>query len=88
MQANEFEDDNDTEDREEEWAARYPSPLPGPGDTIFVRDTDPERKFLQQNMSAPHIDGYKWAAVFSAATSRACVLKAAACARPRITPDL
>jgi hypothetical protein len=48
--------------RDEEFATRYPSPLPSPGDKLFVKDQDAERKFLHEKFPPPYIDGYKKAA--------------------------
>lgn len=56
------EDASHEEARAAELEARYPSLLPSPGDRVFVKDTDPERKSLQDNLKAPHTDGYRWAA--------------------------
>lgn len=53
----------DEEAREEEWAARYPTPLPVKGDKIFVKDADADREFFQKHWpQQPYTDGYRWAA--------------------------
>ncbi len=58
------EDMDDDVEWQEEMAARYPLPLPKPGDVLFKKSTDSDRLWLDAAFSRPktYIDGYAWAA--------------------------
>lgn len=59
----EMEEDLEYEEaRQLEYEIRYPSPLPKRGDVIFVKDQDPDRKFLQEGLGSPYTDSYRFAA--------------------------